>query len=63
MEKLYEVLDSDMQSHPNVQTALVQDRTTKTTKFCKVVEKNEQMEGEVLVKAIDVMTSIGHQNV
>ena len=60
LQKHYEILDEEMQSHSNVHTALVTDRATGETKFCKTIVKSEDMQWKQIEKTCNYMGKISH---
>ena len=64
LDKQYELYSNGIQSHSNIQTAiLVEKATPKKKLFCKVIERNDQMRGDTFRRAIDSLTTIEHPNI
>ena len=63
MDRLYDILNCDMQSHPNVYGNYVNEKKTSMPCFCKLVERNDDMKGDAFGRAIDMMTSVSHSRV
>ena len=43
LDKYYDILDQDSQSHANCSSGLITEKSTGETKFCKIIIKSEAM--------------------
>ena len=63
MDRQYDILNCDLQSHPNVHGNNVLEKKTGMACFCKIIERNDQMKGDLFANAIDTITTVNHPKI